>query len=163
MSFLLETLSKRSTAEEVQQALTNYRAHLESIRGDLPSSAYDFASAPWHYDYVDHRCPHDSWVESLLISEQSGGERHTTRWCDIQVRLLGAFHDGRLELSYRNVSYYLLGASIAAAPPVGHGDWLADEVRLSDNKLALHEILFSTGSKWLIESQDIEFRWLPNT
>jgi hypothetical protein len=31
------------------------------------------------------------------------GDRHQHRWIDIHVRLLGAYHDGHIELTYRNV------------------------------------------------------------
>jgi hypothetical protein len=49
------------------------------------------------------------------------------------------------------------------SPPlnVGHGDWLTDEIRLSDRNLVLHEIEFSRGSRWLIEAEDIVYEWKP--
>jgi len=160
MRFLTNMFSSASP-QEVCTALANYKSYLESIREALPSSAYDFASADWHYSGDDHRCPHDSWVESLVISEPSSGDRHEERENAISVRLFGAYHDGYLELSYPGVRAYSLVGAILNKPKTGHGDWLKDEVRLSDNKLVLHEILFSTGSRWLIESRDIEFRWVP--
>ena len=42
---------------------------------------------------------------------------------------------------------------------VGHGDWLIDEVRVSDRGLVIHEIDFSSGSRLLIECKDIEHEW----
>jgi len=75
--------------------------------------------------------------------------------------LLGAYHDGHLELSYSGVRAYSLVAEIPEKPNIG--DWLRDEVRLSGNRLVLHEIVFSTRSRWLIESRDVEFRWIPNS
>lgn len=42
----------------------------------------------------------------------------------------------------------------------GHGDWLIDEIRLSDRNLVHHEILFNDGNRWLIESKDIKISWL---
>jgi len=98
-------------------------------------------------------------VESLLIREPSSGNRHEAREIEIAIRLLGAFHDGYLELSYPGVrSYSTLG--VTQTPKISHGDWLGDEVRLSDNNLVLHEILFSGGSRWVIESRDIQFQWV---
>jgi hypothetical protein len=81
----------------------------------------------------------------------------------IAVRLLGAYHDGHLELSYSGVRSYSLSGKVQANPKIGHGDWLADEVRLSDNDLVFHEILFSSGSRWLIECLDVEVRWIPHS
>jgi len=162
MSILLNVLNRRNTREEVVKAFRDYHAYLECVRTSLPPSAYEFASAPWHYDYSDHRCPHDSWVESFLIREPSSGNRHEVREIEILIRLLGAYHDGYLELSYAGVrSYSTVG--LTGKPGIGHGDWLADEIRLSDSNLVLHEILFSRGSRWVIESRDIQFRWIQSS
>jgi hypothetical protein len=163
MSFLLEVLSRGKAREEVKKAFADYNSYVQSVRRSLPSSAYDFASASRHYDYNDHRCPHDSWVESLVISEPSSGSRHEKREIAIAIRLLGAYHGGYLELSYPGVHSYSISCAIPGTPKIGHGDWLIDEIRLSDKNLALHEILFSTGNHWLIESGDIEFRWVPHS
>jgi hypothetical protein len=130
MSFLLEILSKGSGPEEIAFALQAYTAYLESVRPALPESAYEFAAAPWHYNYTDHRCPHDSWLESLTISEPASGSRREIRHVEIGVRLLGAFHDGFLELSYPGVCSYSLSGRSGNSRNVGHGDWLTDEIRL---------------------------------
>jgi hypothetical protein len=161
MQFLIESQTKHSNPEEIESAFARYHAYLESIRRKLPASAYDFASATWHYDHNDHRCPHDAWVESVLIRESSSGNRYGKRQLEIVARLLGAFHDGYLELSYPGVRSYALSTEIKRTATVGHGDWLVDEVCLLDNNLVLHEILFSNGGRWLIESSDIQFRWVP--
>lgn len=160
-SILLPVLSGKSNTEEVETALADYRKFLESVRPNLPPSAYDFASASWHYDHSDHRCPHDSWVESLAIREPSGGTRQEKREVEVVIRLLGAYHDGYLELLYPGVRSYSLGGETPEEPKIGHGDWLVDEVRLSPKNLVLHEILFRGGSRWLIEACDIDCRWLP--
>jgi len=43
----------------------------------------------------------------------------------------------------------------------GHGDWLYDEIRLSARGYVLHEIEWSRGSRWLIESGDVAYKWSP--
>jgi hypothetical protein len=58
------------------------------------------------------------------------------------------------------VCSYSLGKKSANAH-VAHGDWLADEVSLSPNQHVLHEILFRSGARWMIESEDIHFKWAP--
>lgn len=76
----------------------------------------------------------------------------------VQVRLLGAYHDGHIELHYADVSRYeFQGPTVRS----GHGDWLWDEFRLADGGRVLHEIEWENGGRWLIEAADIEHRWLP--
>jgi hypothetical protein len=94
-----------------------------------------------------------------LISEPFSGIRQEAREIEIANRLLGAYHDGYRELSFPGVrSYSTLG--VKGTPKIGHGDWPADEVRLSDNNLVLLEIRFRSGSCWVIESRNIQFRWV---
>lgn len=158
MSFLLTLPS--CSAEQAQKALAEYKTYLQSIRKNLALSAYEFASADWHYDFVDHRCPHDSWLEALTISEPASGLREEERHVEVAARLLGAFHDGHIELSYRNVRSYSLSGAFGGSKNAGHRDWLIDEVRLSQANFVEHEVLFRDGSRWLIESEDIHFRWV---
>ena len=160
MGSLLDVLARENTAEEVARALQEYRNFLISAKARLPTSAYEFATAPWHYNYEDRRCPHDSWVESIMIREPSSGSREEFRDLEIVVRLLGAFHDGYLELVYTGVWSYSLAANKSKAQ-IAHGDWLADEVSLSTDRSFLHEVLFGSGARWRIESKDIHWTCTP--
>jgi hypothetical protein len=148
----------------LKSRFADYRKYLESVREKLPLSAYEFAVAEWHYNSERHECPHDAWVESLVVSEPFSGERREKRSLEIRVRLLGAFHDGYIDLRYKSVQSYSLEtpAEFKMLPlNVGHGDWLKDEIRLSESGSVLHEVEFSRGSKWLIECEDIVYRWSP--
>jgi len=139
-----------------------YSEYLNSLGNRLPASAYSFAIADWHYDHLDSRCPHDSWVESITIAEPASGDRSQRRKLEIQLTLLGAYHNGYFKLIYRDVAAYDLKTPAEfLLPPrnVGHGDWLYDEVRLSDSGKVMHEIEFSRGSHWAIESSDILWTW----
>lgn len=40
----------------------------------------------------------------------------------------------------------------------GHGDWLIDEVRLSEEGLVIHEIEFSNGCSWVITYRNLVHR-----
>jgi len=144
---------------EVLERSKVYREYLRSVKERLPASAFEFATAAWHYDYSDHRCPHDSWVESLTIDEPARGGRLEDRSLRISTRLLGAFHDGHLMLDYADVQMYSLENPKTRS---GHGDWLFDEIRLSENGIVLHEVLFSNDSLWLIEAKDISCQWRPS-
>jgi hypothetical protein len=150
----------RATAlPEVLERTRAYRKYLQSVKERLSVTAFEFAAAAWHYDHSDHRCPHDSWVESFTIDEPAAGERSQDRSLRISTRLLGAFHDGHLLLGYADVQTYSLES---AKGRTGHGDWLVDEIRLSDNGFVLHEVLFSNDSRWRIEAKDISCEWQPN-
>jgi hypothetical protein len=81
----------------------------------------------------------------------------------MRVRLLGAYHDGHLDLFYPRVFRYSL-QSPTCVP--GLGDWLCDEFTLSPDDQVVHEIEwagFASGqeSRWIIEASDIEFQWIP--
>ncbi len=140
-----------------------YQEYLKSVRTKLPPSAYEFAVAEWHYNPEYHECPHDAWVESLVISEPFSGERREKRKLEINLRLLGAYHDGYIDLKCKDVRSYSLETPLNKMPlGVGHGDWLTDEVRLSESGFVLHEVEFSRGGRWLIECGDIIYRWSPS-
>jgi hypothetical protein len=97
----------------------------------------------------------------VTVNENSSGERQEKRCVSLTVRLLGAYHDGYIELFYPRVHSYKFDVWNAER---GHRDWRYDELRLSDRGNLLHEIewcaLNDTG-RWLIEASDLEFRWLP--
>jgi hypothetical protein len=146
-----------------------YQAYLQSVRDRMPAKAFEFASAAWHYDPDDHRCPHDAWVESVSVVEPSTAERQEERRIEIRIELLGAYHDGRIRIIYPGVRGYSLFHPSDHDVPLhagGHGDWLVDEIRVSDRSraqdpLIVHEIVFSMEGTWMIEAEDVVFEWLP--
>ena len=145
-----------SNSTEVASAFRRYAEYLDEKRDQMPRDAYEFASATWHYDPEDHRCPHDSWVEQLSVREPSAGERSEVRHIDISVRLLGAYQDVWIDLVYTDVKDYSLQLTRAdSSSDIGHGDWLVDELRLSESGLVIHEVVFSTGARWFIECRNI--------
>jgi hypothetical protein len=165
MAFILSTdfpEESRNDPALLKSRFNAYLDYLQSLRGKLPNSAYEFAVADSHYDPAAHECPHDGWVESLTISEPH--ERGQKRTIEISLRLLAAYHDGYIKLDYQDVrSYSMRTPADFKAPPlgVGHGDWLTDEIPLSEDGLVLHEIEFSRGSRWIIECRDIIYQWQP--
>ena len=159
MAFLLATDGRD---EDVVGAFQRYREYLSSVANSFPPSAGALATSDWYFNPEDHRCPHDSWLESLSMIERSSGEQHDIRTLSLRVRLLGAYHDGYLELYYPQVFAYRLAVERGES---GHRDWRYDELRLSDKGRLVHEIEWSgmidTGV-WVIEASDVEFRWMPN-
>jgi len=149
--------------EEVRARWQRYHDYLESIKDRLPQSAYEFATAKWHYDGLDHRSPHDGWLKFVTVREPSHGDRSQYRTLEISIRLLAAYHDGYIDLFYPDVQSYSLTAESKDFHPdldnKGHQDWLYDEIRLSDSGNVIHEIEWARGSHWIIESADIGYDW----
>jgi hypothetical protein len=105
---------------------------------------YPLASSDWYFDFSDRRCPHDNWLEFVTLSEPSMGTRHEQRTSTLAIRLLGAYQDGHIELSYPEVyDCDLRGTHIGQ----GHGDWRCDEFRLGDSGRVIHEIEWASFGK----------------
>jgi hypothetical protein len=163
VAFILDASELRDPIE-VSRRLRAYQEYLHSLRGRLAVGAYEYATSDWHTDYSNRMSPHDAWVQSLIIEEPASGERGENRSLKITIELLGSFHDGRIRFTYAEVRAYALSvpAGFEGPPLTGaHGDWKADEVRLSEHELVLHEIVFSRGAHWQIEALDMKYEWLP--
>jgi hypothetical protein len=84
-----------------------------------------------------------------------------TRTVAITVRLLGAYHDGIIEMHYPRVFEYCFNSTSLDR---GHRDWRYDEFRVSDEGHLIHEIEWC-GSQdirsWFIEASDVHFKWSP--
>lgn len=143
-------------------AFAKYRQYLDANRDRFPTSAYVLATSDWYGDFRDHRCPHDAWLDAVKIEEPSSGERHEIRRVAITVKLLGAYHDGMIEIHYPQVFEYRMNCGPL---DMGHRDWRYDEFRLNDEGQVIHEIEWcdqnSTGS-WIIVASDVEFKWTPH-
>jgi hypothetical protein len=158
MAFILNSDRPENSIEEFQHGFKAYCDYLESIESQLPQSAYEFATAEWHYNFSDSKSPHDGWLEELIIREPAFGDRRQHRSLEIFIRLFAAYHDGYIELTYRKVRSYTFNKFVASLP--NHRDWLYDEIRLSENNLVLHEIEWESGN-WLIECEDVFYDWKP--
>jgi hypothetical protein len=80
MSFITKFMSVASEDLEEGAALfQRYYEYLDSVKESMPQEAHSFAVADWHYDHDDRRCPHDAWVEALVVAELSSGTRSETR------------------------------------------------------------------------------------
>jgi hypothetical protein len=156
MAFIL---SNDERDEDVVKAFEKYRNYIETNKAKLPRSCYELAVSDWYYNFNNHKCPHDAWLENISILEPSDGERNEIRKTQVVVKLLGAYHDGYIELIYKNVASLKINAFNIKA---GHSDWRYDEFRLSESGLLLHEIEWSgyrDTANWLIEAEDIEYNW----
>ena len=146
---------------DVVAAFAVYREHLEANKSRFPISAFALASSEWYFDFTDRRCPHDSWLEAVRVEEPSAGQRRELRSLTMTIRLLGAYHDGYIELMYPDVySYDLAGMHVRR----GHGDFQYDEFRVGEQGRVIHEIEWASihqTSRWVIEASDVIYRWTP--
>ena len=146
---------------DVAGTFRRYKEYLLSAKDIFPPSAFALATSDWYFDFSDHRCPHDAWLETVELREPSSGERHERRATAIKMRLLGAYHDGYIELHYPRVFSYRLDAANGEG---GHGDWRYDELRVSERGTLIHEIEWrglpgTRESRWIIEASDLKFEW----
>jgi hypothetical protein len=130
---------------------------LEMSAEALSCPLQECSALPWYNRPEDHRCPHDSWVQSITVAEPSSGERLQIRRLEIHIRLLGAYHDGVIEFMYRGVQRYSLEGMRDVR---GHGDWLKDELKLTKNNRLVHHAILTNGD-FEIEAEEIQYKWTP--
>jgi hypothetical protein len=162
MKFL--NYSYKSSLEEIKSCFDGYYAYLESVKNKLPLNTYEFAVSDWHYNFEDPRSPHDAWIEKFLMVEKSGEPQ--TKSVDMELQLLGAYHNGNIVINYSEVSSYKIEWNFFQEQEINskkpwHGDWIIDEISLSDSGKVIHEIEFRFDGHWIIECQEINYNWLP--
>ena len=139
-----------------------YREYVEANRARFPLAAYDLIASGLLLDALDHRCPHDAWLEWARFEEPSQGDRHEIRSLSLRVRLLGAYHDLYIELFYPQVFSYTMSNPSSEA---GHFDWRYSEIRMSDSGNVIHEIEWAgppgAEARWIIEASDVQFTTYP--
>jgi hypothetical protein len=155
MTFILAADGRR---EDVVAAFRQYRDYLQRWRDVFPPSAFALASSDWYFNFKDHHCPHDGWLETFSLSEFYLDKIKKERTLSLTIRLLAAYHDGYIEFHYPKVLSYTLNVPNAVQ---GHSDWCYDEFRLSESGRLIHEIEWrGLDATWLIEASDVEFRWI---
>ena len=155
-------LHSRRLPKNIDERHRRYNKYLEENRGRFLSGAFEFAEADWLYNPEDHRCPHDSWIESLEVFEKANACDIKIRTVEIKLTLLGAYHGGRIEIVYSGVTRYNISFESGSNPYAkAHSDWLIDEIRLSESGAVIHEIEFWRDAKTIIECEDLRYSWIP--
>jgi hypothetical protein len=144
--------------QDVAEAYRRYQRYLREHEREFPPNALALGTAEWYQNPIDHRCPHDAWLENLIVSESGSSRQRTTA---IRIRLLGAYQDGHIEFIYPQVFAFTLENASCVG---GLGDWLYGEFRLSSTGSVIHEIEWAgfpstRGPRWIIEASDVEYRW----
>ncbi len=153
-------LAKHRDADAVA-AFKRYQKYLVKEKERFPASAYSLATSDWYFGFSDHRAPHDAWLESVTLNEVASGKRNEVRHSTLTIRLLGAYHDGFIELTYPKVYSYNFASGDVTT---GHRDWRYDELRLDKSGRLVHEIEWCgmrDTAHWLIVASDVEHRWSP--
>jgi hypothetical protein len=156
---------RRSTVEYILSErvidFEAYNLYLDTIRDRLPPHVAAFAANERHFSLDAPETLHDAWLMELAVREPATGERQQHRATEIEVRLLGPFHDRVHVLLYTGVRHYeVVGRSVAD----GHSDLYTHEVRLASDGLGLiHEYLFVTESRLLIECADFTHEMLARS
>ncbi|HUP28254.1 MAG TPA: hypothetical protein VM409_07450 [Chloroflexia bacterium] len=107
---------------------------------------------------ADEGTEYDQWIRAVEAANiepveaipRDKGINDLEIWLRVQTA-----HDpeGYLDLRYKGVVYYSFNAAF--------GDWLLDEVRLSQAGRLVHEIELISATYWTIECEDIEVEWQP--
>jgi len=90
-----------SAAEGID--FSSYLGYLLTIRTQMPEHIYAFASDPRNFDLTASSSLHDAWLESLNVREQASGSRNEVRRLEVNLCLLGPYHDRLIHLSYSGV------------------------------------------------------------
>jgi len=139
-----------------------YWDYLESVREQMPSHIFEFASNTENHDLTSPNSLHDSWLESWNIQERADPATREYRSIQIDARFLGSRWDRYVHLTYKNVGRYEISSPEGFAQPpshkTGHGDLLVHEMRIVRDGLFAHELIFSRGSTFLVEFSDFEHR-----
>lgn len=149
-----ENRAKLKTPPEFRKAWDAYRDYLSRFKQTSAGLSCGFVFEEWYYDYSDPRSPHDSWIESIAISEKAIHKR-ADRETSISVTALGAFHDRVLLFQYESVSRYSMENMDTGNG--GHGDWLVDEFEFLPGDLIKHHIRFACGGEVEIVARAIKF------
>lgn len=144
-------------------AFARYQAYLATVGDRMPPGARALATSDWYFDHQDHRAPHDAWLERAVVEESRGPDGR--RSVEVRLRLLGAYHDGHIEFTYRDVHRYRIERDPRPRDVgSGQGDWRHDEFRVTAEGRLEHEIEWwgtDAIGTWIIEAAEVEYEWLP--
>lgn len=147
------------TDKEGTTNFDEYFKYIESIKNNIPSHLYSFASDSKYYGLNSRESLHDAWLNNLNIVEPAKGERKESRAIEIEANFLGSYHDRTIKLQYKEVlAFELKTPEEFSAPPsfeIGHGDLLYHELTLEGKETLVHEMEFSRGSVFIIKCKNI--------
>ncbi len=117
---------------EITEDFSSYIEYLDSIKHKISQSIYDFASDIGRHNF-DKRSLHDSWLKNLKVETN-----FETRYSDINIVLLGAYHDREFYLNFKEVRQYKISQSLQDIDR----DLLAFEIKFEPNAYNENQLVF---------------------
>jgi hypothetical protein len=130
------TKTRTDDIQEMGDRFSDYQKYVEKNVGRFPSEIVELIKSRWYYDWQNHRCPHDAWLDSIKFSIDEKSRALT-------IKLLGAFHD--LHIVYEYFDVLDVRMSFGNNPVI---EWDIDEYLLRDKNLYVHRIRWTDGSSW---------------
>jgi hypothetical protein len=127
-----------------------YFQYLDKVRDELGDHLYAFAADPNRYYLNSAGTLHDAWLSSLQVEFNALAKPAVT---DLEVKLLGPFHDRTFVLHYKNVKHF--DFNWAAFPSAV--DLLTHELYV-EGESRIHEYQFDHGVKVMIECESITWQ-----
>jgi len=130
-----------------------YFAYLAGIRERLGEALYAFAADFDRYGPHARGSLHDAWLQRLTLAPADARSRAPRM--DVEIDLLGPWHDRLLCLRYEEASAY----SFAQPPREGGAaqDLLCHELRLDDAGRLEHFLMFDDGFSVLVACRSLRF------
>jgi len=139
-----------------------YWDYLKSAKDRMPAHLFEFAANPQNHDLTHPNSLHDSWLDHWTVKEEPRGTESRNRTVKVELCLLGPRHDRFIHLMYGGVTNHGIGASPDyrpfPLPAEGHGDLLVHEVRVAEEGVFVHELVFSKGFAFLVQFTDFQHR-----
>lgn len=140
------------------ESFDEYMKYMEQNKNKFPSHVFEFAADVNRYTLSSPHSLHDSWMTSISIKENRKKERPFDPEPSIEIELLGQMHDRNIILKYTGVeSYEMKGIkNLYNWGDTYQGDVSCHEVRLNEDGLLTHEILFASESTIEIVCKNFE-------
>jgi len=140
------------------ESFDDYKMYMEENRVKFPSHVFEFATDVNRHNLDSPHSLHDSWMTSITIKENRNPKRPFNPEPTIEIELLGQMHDRAIILNYSGIENYFIEG---LKNPYNWGDtYQGDisrhEVRLTEEGLLVHEILFVSESKIIIACKDFQ-------
>ncbi|MES9993755.1 MAG: hypothetical protein ABW098_17535 [Candidatus Thiodiazotropha sp.] len=140
------------------ESFDDYIEYMEKYRGSFPLEVYEFAVDVNRHNLDSPHSLHDSWMTSITIKENRKIQRPFNPEPSIELVFLGQMHDRDIILNYAGVESYKIEGikNQFNSSDTFQGDISCHEVRLSEEGLIVHEILFASGSTIIITCKNFE-------
>lgn len=135
---------------------TSYFEYLKGVAGLMPEALRNFSQNVEHYQLHGNKTLHDARVMSVVVNRKfdSSYSTHKTR---VDVTLLDQMFEGRILLSYENVSSLEISDS-SPADSRPH-DILLHEVTVKDEATFQHRIVDENDGGICIAFSGFRYEW----